>query len=190
VSKANPSIWDRHDNNEAKIPRYCPHCGEQLAHPDDMKDNDDLDGNPGRTQAYRLHRQAHYGWGVDPAEVYYGGDPYLADYYGDSTSTGPTMDQDEVVAHAYEVTIHYEATLRTKVVAADEGHAKEKAQILRDSDTDLWGNVPTPEITHKIHDEVRESYELTRAEVEESADVDEDEDDGVNYAERLPGWPW
>lgn len=183
------SVWDRHEGNDEQVPEFCPHCGEQLAHPDDMKENDDLSRNPGFLAAYRKHRQAHYEWGVDPATVYPGGDPYLDDYYDDNPGKG-SRDKDEIVAKEFDVEIKYEATMRATVVAANESQAKERAQELRGHGKDLTGNVPEPHISLEVHDDVRERTELTRREVENSAEVDEDEEDGINYADRLPGWPW
>lgn len=185
------SIWNQHPDNSATAPRYCPHCGEQMAHPDDMKANDRLPDDPGRREAYSRHRQAHFEWGTDPAEVFWRGDPYLDDYYEDNPGKG-SRDKDEVVAHEYDVTITYEARLKTKVVASTEHQAKKKAKEMRGHGTDLYGDTPEAHISMELHDEARENKPVTRRMVENSEDVDEDDEDedGVNYADRLPGWPW
>jgi len=186
-----PSVWNRHDGNSDYGPKYCPHCGAQIAHPDNLQDNDAIETSS-RHAAYRRHRAAHFDWGTDPASQFDRGDPFLDDYYdGVATSgTGPTLDEDEEVAGVYEVELNYEAVVRAKVVAADKGNAKEKAELLIDEGEDLNGHVPTRRITHQLHDRERELKRLTRGEIQATADIDEDEDDGINYAERLPGWPW
>lgn len=183
------SIWKRQEENDEKAPKYCPHCGEKLAHPDNLRENDDVKA-VGRGSAYRKHRQAHYSWGIDPEG--YDGDPYLADYYdGVEQDKGPTLDPDEEVAGVYDVEINYEAVLRAKVVASDKGQARERAKDLRlDKEECVGGWVPETEITHAMHETAREIKRLTRGEIEETSEVDEEEDSGVNYADRLPGWPW
>lgn len=188
-----PSLWDREEGNSDTVPKYCPHCGEQLAHPDNLRENDAIDAS-GYGKAYREHRAAHFNWGVDPAEIHEDGDPYLADYYDGIESeddSGLTLDPDEEVAGVYDVSIHYEAVVRAKVVAADKGDARDRADQLRiDDEQDLTGYVPTAELTHKVHDDATELRRLTRGEIDASSDVDEDEDKGTNFADRLRGWPW
>lgn len=186
-----PSVWDRHDGNSDYGPKYCPHCGDEMAHPENLKNNDDIDAS-GRQTAYRRHREAHYSWGVDPADQFRDGDPYLADYYDglQTSETGPKLDESEEVAGIYEVEINYEAVMRARVVAADKGQAKERAQLLRDEGEDLTGHIPTREVTHELHSRTDEIKRLTRGEIEDSSEVDEAEDSGINFAERLPGWPW
>lgn len=186
------SLWERIDDNEDKSPKYCPHCGEQLAHPDNLRENDDVDA-AGRVSAYREHRATHFDWGVDPALVHEGGDPFLADYYDgvETSDTGPTLDPDEEVAGVYDVEICYEARMTARVVAADDHHAKDRAKDLRVKNEECVGGwVPSAEITHELHDDAREAKRLTRGEIEHSSDIDEDEEDGINWADRLPGWPW
>lgn len=183
------SIWERIDGNEDNHPEYCPHCGEKLAHPDNLRENDDIDV-ASRRGAYRAHRQAHYNWGVDPALVHEGGDPFLADNY-DGVGSDPVQDADEEVAGVYDVEVRYEAVMKARVVAVDGHQAKERAEDLRVMNGECVGGwVPSAEITHDLHDEAREVKRLTRGEIEESSDIDEDEDDGINWADRLPGWPW
>jgi hypothetical protein len=185
------SLWDRHEGNDEVHPQYCPHCGEKLAHPDNLMDNDDLRA-VSRTAAYRQHRQAHFEWGTDPADVFGGDDPYLANHYdGVEDSAGVTQDPEEEVAGVYDVEINYDAVLRARVVAADKHQAKDRAEDLALSNEEcVGGYVPSKEVTHQVHDRVREVQSLTRGEIEESSDVDEEEDSGINWAYRLLGWPW
>jgi hypothetical protein len=186
-----PSVWRRHEDNSDRSPTYCPHCGDEIAHPENLRNNERIDA-VSRESAYRRHREAHFGWGTDPADQFEDGDPFLADYYDgvETDGTGPTLDRNEEVAGIYEVEINYEAVMRARVVAADKGQAKERAQLLRDEAEDLTGHIPTREVTHELHDRTREIKRLSRGEIEDSSEVDEDEDSGINFAERLPGWPW
>lgn len=186
-----PSIWDRQGDNRAHGPKYCPHCGDKLAHPDNLRDNDAVDAW-GRQAAYRRHREAHFSWGTDPAECFECGDPYLAKYYGgvETDDAGPVLDEDEEVAGIYDVEINYEAVARARVVAADKGQARKRADEIIEAEEDLTGRIPIREITHELHSSTREVEQLTRGEIQDTADIDEDEDDGFNLAERLPGWPW
>lgn len=187
-----PSIWDRQEGNSEAIPKYCPHCGEELAHPDNLRENDDIEA-AGYGKAYREHRAAHFNWGVDPAEIHEDGDPYLAKNYDgvQDGEGGPKLDRDEEVAGVYDVDIRFEAVVRARVVAGDKGDARDRADQLRiDGEADLDGWVPTAEITHKLHDEATEIRRLTRGEIDDSSEVNENEDKGINFADRLRGWPW
>lgn len=181
------SIWGEQDVQRGG-PRRCPHCDEELAHPDRLRENDDVAVSE-YTEAYRQHRRAHFAWGRDPAADTDGdGDPYLADYYGDGDDSH--LPDDEEVAGVYNVEIRYEATMHATVVAPTEYAAKDRAKELRGTGEDLSGYVPEPEVTMEVHDDVTEQRQLTRGEIKESSDVDESESDQINYAERLPGWPW
>lgn len=175
------SVWNDPENNE-KAPKKCPHCDQALAHPDDLRDNEDIDA-VGLFSAYRRHRQAHFPWGEDPRE--HGsepGDPHLGGYYdGDRDALwepddGPSGDPDEVVGHVFDVTISYESQLRATVVAPDKGRAKKKAKELHSlNEKDLTGNVPERHVTHEIHGDTFERDDVTRSD---------------DRAERMEGWPW
>ena len=89
-SEFEQSVWDMVETFDC-APKYCPHCGEKIAYPWNLSDNDDIDAD-GRLAAYRKHRQAHYSWGTDPTDDN-GRDPYLADYY-DSAETDDGSNQD------------------------------------------------------------------------------------------------
>lgn len=184
-STLDPSIWDRHPENTPTNPKVCPHCEEDLAHQDDLKDNDEIDAYA-LFFAYRKHRQAHFDWGDDPerdgAEP---GDPYLASYYDTNRSAAQdpidedeaSGDPDEVVGEVFDVTVSYEAQLRARVVAPDKHRAKEKAKDMRlMNEEDLSGYVPDTELTHEVHSEARSVKEVTRSQDE--------------LAERMEGWPW
>jgi hypothetical protein len=195
-SPTSPSVWNIHDENDDHAPKYCPHCGDEIAHPDSLRENEDISVS-GRFGAYRQHRGAHFNWGVDPATIYPDGDPYLADYYEmePEGEDGPSLDPHEEVAGIYQVEINYEAVLRATVVATNKHQAKERVENLKlNGDTDLNGNVPEPRVQHQLHDTTREMKKLTRKQIQESSDdgdgEDDEDDGGVNYAERLPGWPW
>jgi hypothetical protein len=138
-----------------------------------------------------MHRQAHFHWGIDPADSFNGGDPFLADYYdGVEQDSGPTLDRDEEVAGVFNVEINFEARATARVVAANESQAKEKAERLRlNNENCVGGWVPEASITHSLHETAREVKSLTRGEIADSEDVDEDAE-GINYADRLEGWPW
>jgi hypothetical protein len=178
------SVWGNPEHTPT-APKYCPSCGLELAHPDDLRENDSIEAS-GTFQAYRKHRHAHYNWGEDPtthgAEP---GDPYLAHHYdGDKSAAwepeeddgGVSGDPDETVGHVFDVDIRYEATVRATVVAPDRHRAEEKADELRMmNDEDFHGNVPTSELTMELH------TDSTKVD-----DVRRDEE----AAERMEGWPW
>lgn len=177
-----PSVWDDPENS-AEAPKKCPHCGEELAHPDDLRDNDAIKA-VGLFSAYRRHRQAHFPWGDDPTEDGEGWqqDPYLASAYSGDMSAlwepedGPSGDPDEVVGHVYDVTISYETQLRATVVAPTESRAKDKAKDLEMfGEEDSTGSVPEKHVTHEIHGEARTRQDVTRSD---------------ERAERMEGWPW
>lgn len=177
------SIWDDPENDPNK-PKKCPHCDATLAHPDDLRDNDEIEAR-GLWSAYRRHREGHFEWGDDPTEDGRGDrDPYLGSYYsGDKDALrepedddGAGGDPDEVVGHVFHVDIRYEATARAKVVAPDERQAIKKAKEMRVMDeADLDGNIPTAEVTMDLHGDAMELGDVTR---------DDDR------AERMEGWPW
>ena len=193
-----PSIWNTPQKNPHN-PKQCPHCRKDIAHPDDLANNEQIAAS-GRFEAYRQHRKAHYRWGIDPQTIFRDGDPYLDAYYDSIKIDGETTaNPDEEVAGVYDVTIKYEASLQAQVVAADKNQAKDKAKRLRGDKADLRGNVPTARTTHELHGDAHEVRRLTRREIQESADNSDpahehsdgdDTDTGVNFAERLPGWPW
>lgn len=169
----------------AEAPKRCPHCDRPLAHPEDLRDNDDIDAY-GLFSAYREHRQAHFEWGSNPrnhGERY--GDPYLGNYYDTSRDATwepdeddePAGDPDEVVGHVFDVDLRYEATVRARVVAINEKQAKEKAEDLRlANDEDLDGHVPEAELTMQMHADTTKRKDVHRADEE--------------LAERMEGWPW
>jgi hypothetical protein len=176
------SIWTGIEGRE-KAPKRCPHCKRELAHPDDLRNNDSIEAM-GLFSAWRRHREAHYGWGDDPHE--HGdeyGDPYLGTYYDtnrdavEQPDDEPTGDPEETVGHVYEVTICYEARKTAKVVATDKHRAKEKVKYdeLPDGE-DLTGHTPRAERTHELHDTVRKVKSVERQDEE--------------LAERMAGWPW
>lgn len=190
-----PSVWTTIEGDD-NAPKECPHCHQPLAHPDDLRDNEDVDAS-GLFTAYRRHRQAHFEWGFDPTrDGEKRGDPYLGSYYNtdrDATwepDDGPSGDPDEEVTDVFDVEINYEYVMRGRVVAANESQAKEKLKRMRDEERDLYKEIPTPYMTHEVHSSARQVRSVTRKEVIDSSDVDEKEDDGVNYADRLEGWPW
>lgn len=177
------SVWSGPERNE-NAPKRCPHCDRPLAHPDELRDNDNIDA-VGLFSAYREHRQAHFSWGDDPRE--HGeryGDPYLGNYYDTSRDAtyepdddGPAGDPDEVVGHVFDVDIRYEATVRARVVAPGKQRAKEKAEDLRITDgEDLNGNVPEARLTTQLHTDTTERENVHRAD--------------TDLAERMEGWPW
>lgn len=177
------SVWDDPQNDPTR-PKTCPHCDATLAHPDDIRDNEEIEAR-GLWSAYRRHREAHFAWGDDPSEDGSGDkDPYLGSYYsGDKDALWEPDedddvggDPDEIVGHVYQVDIRHEATVRATVVAPDERRAAEKVEEMRLHDeADIHGNVPTAEITMELHDDAMELGEVTR-------------DD--KRAERMEGWPW
>jgi len=180
------SLWGGPET-KAERPKRCPHCDRELAHPDDLRDNDDIEAR-GLFSAYRAHRRAHFEWGDDPrddGERY--GDPYLGNYYDndrDATWEPDEEDEDdthgdpkEVVGHVYDVELKKEATVRARVVAPDERTAKEKADELHLMDEpDLNGHVPTAELTMDLHEGAFELKDVHRAD--------------TDLAERMEGWPW
>lgn len=177
------SLWSAPEMRDTE-PKRCPHCDVPLAHPDDLKDNEDIDAY-GLFSAYREHRQAHYAWGDDPRDHGEGtGDPYLGDYYDTSRDAtwepdedSPAGDPDEIVGHVYDVDIRHEATVRARVVAPSEQRAKEKAADLRVfGEEDLTGEVPEARLTHKLHTDTTEQKDVHRAD--------------TDLAERMEGWPW
>lgn len=176
-----PSIWT--DNMVGIGIQFCPHCGEEIADPVDLRHNDEIRAPSARHGAYRRHRRAHYSWGDDPTQDGDDeGDPYLADYYSGATGDADDQDddgedEDEIVGHVYDVTVHYTAKMKARVVAPSEGAARNKATELKATNgEDLCGDVPEPYVTERVHTDEREIKEVTRG----------DED----LAERMEGWPW
>lgn len=173
------SVWEGVDC-EPTAPTHCPHCGEALAHPTDLRNNDDIDAS-GTFAAYRRHRWAHIPWGDDPREhTSIRGDPYLAAFYGEgrdaTTDDYGGGDPDEVVGAVYDVRISYETELRATVVAPTEHRAKEKAKDMNVfNEKDLSGTVPQFYRQYEIHGRASKRDDVTRA-------------DG--RAERMDGWPW
>lgn len=175
------SIWEHPENSE-NAPKFCPHCGNELAHPDDLRDNDHIDA-VGLFSAYQRHREAHFAWGDDPRQDGVGrGDPYLASHYaGDKSAMwepdeGASGDPEEVVGHVYDVDIRYEATCRARVVAHSESRAKEKAEELRlGNSEDLCGDIVEAHIGQELHTYTTEVDDVLRAD---------------ELAERMEGWPW
>lgn len=179
----NESVWTGPEKEDT-APKRCPHCDRPLAHPDDLRNNENIEA-VGLYSAYREHRQAHFSWGDDPRDhgVEYG-DPYLGNYYDTSRDATwepdedePAGDPDEVVGHVYDVDIRYEATVRARVVAHNEQQAKEKADELRfTGQEDLTGTIPEAELTMQLHTDTTEQKDVHRAD--------------TDLAERMEGWPW
>lgn len=193
-----PSLWN--STTKPRNPKHCPHCNQEIAHPSALGDNTDIAAST-RFEAYRQHRKTHFNWGTDPETKSPDGDPFLDAYYDslEVEDTDQPVDPDEEVAGVYDVTVQYEAKMDARVVASDKHQAKQKAKRLRGEQKDLHGDVPTTRLTHELHSTTREVRQLTRGEIHDS-DTDtetegtktdtEDSSDSINYADRLPGWPW
>lgn len=177
-----PSVWNDPEHR-AKVPKKCPHCDRALAHPDDLRDNEEIRVT-GLFRAYREHRQAHFRWGDDP-ETHGSkpGDPYLGSYYDTNRDAlwepedAPSGDPDEVVGHVFNVTIHYQAQASGTVVAPNKSAAKEKLKELKMSgEEDKNGRVPEVVVTDEVHSDAFQKKDVTRSDTE--------------LAERMEGWPW
>jgi len=169
---------------DAEVPDFCPQCDKELAHENDLEQNDGIDCDD-QSIALRRHRRTHAAPGPDPSKDWgEDDDPYLAETYSSGRGasdpddvTEVQGDPDEVVGGVYEVEINYTAMMRATVVAPNESRAKDKAQDLRLTGSEDFNDV-VPEIMPQdtVHDTVYKQDDVHRDETE--------------LAERMDGWPW
>jgi len=168
------SVWQPTEGS-AKSPKECPHCGRPIAHPDDLKENDEIDVSS-IFEAYRNHRKAHYKWGDNPrndSSRY--GDPYLGNYYKNNRNATTNSHKDledlqcglDIVGQVFDVTIYYEAKKEARVVASTPQQAIEKVKYDELPDgVDLTGEHPDERVTHQTHEETTHVKNVERRDTE------------------------